>query len=148
MGRLGELNLGQLVRERYGHDCVLIGFTTYAGTVTAASNWGGPAERKLVRPALPSSYEDLFHEIGQPRFLIPLCTRSTAQAGLRNPQLERAIGVVYRPETERESHYFHARLADQFDAIIHFDETRAVEPLERTAEWEAGELPETYPSGV
>ncbi|HUK90795.1 MAG TPA: erythromycin esterase family protein [Blastocatellia bacterium] len=147
MGSMGELNLGQLVRERHGNDCFLIGFTTFSGTVTAASNWGGPAERKAVRPALRGSYEDLFHEVGR-RFLIPLCAPGPARSGLHNPQLERAIGVIYRPETERQSHYFHAMLSEQFDAVIHFDSTRAVEPLERTAEWEAGELPETYPSGV
>jgi erythromycin esterase-like protein len=127
---------------------VLIGFTTYAGTVTAASNWGEPAERKVVRPALPSSYEDLFHEVGIPRLMLSLDRHSVARAGLANPLLERAIGVVYRPETERESHYFHARLAHQFDAVLHFDDTRAVEPLERTVAWDAGELPETFPSGV
>lgn len=71
-----------------------------------------------------------------------------ATEGLREPRLERAIGVIYRPETERASHYFHARLPDQFDALIHFDETRAVEPLERTGEWEKGEVPETFPFGV
>jgi len=147
MGALGELNLGQMVRERHRRDCVLIGLTTHSGTVTAASNWGSGAERKAVRPALPGSYEDLFHRIG-PRFLIPLIAPGPARSVLHSPMLERAIGVIYRPETERQSHYFHAMLADQFDVVIHFDSTRAVEPLERTAEWEAGELPETYPSGV
>jgi erythromycin esterase-like protein len=67
---------------------------------------------------------------------------------LRQPRMERAIGVIYRPETERFSHYFHARLAEQFDAVIHLDETFALEPLERTAGWEKGEFPETYPFGV
>ncbi|HEY7181121.1 MAG TPA: erythromycin esterase family protein [Blastocatellia bacterium] len=147
MGGRGEINIGQLARERYGADAVLVGFTTYSGTVTAASDWGGPAERKRVRPALPESYEALFHEMGPERFLLTL-RDSQAAEGLRTPRLERAIGVVYRPETERVSHYFYARLPDQFDALIHFDRTRAVEPLERASEWDEGEIPETFPSGI
>jgi erythromycin esterase-like protein len=148
MGEAGELNLGQLMRQRYGREAVLIGFTTYHGTVTAASTWGGPAEHKRVRPALPDSYEALFHDLGLPRFLLVLDEDSDALRSLRQPRLERAIGVIYLPETERISHYFYARLADQFDAVLHFDETRAVEPLERTAEWERGRVPETFPSGL
>jgi erythromycin esterase-like protein len=146
MGAGGEWNVGQLIRQRYGDEAVLVGWTTYAGSVTAASNWHGPAERKRVRPALPESYEALFHETGLRRFLLPLGEASPAE--LREPRLERAIGVIYLPETERASHYFHASLPDQFDAVLHIDETRAVEPLERTAEWEKGEVPETFPSGV
>ena len=148
MQRAGEWNVGQLVREQHGRDAVLIGQTTYEGTVTAASNWSSPAERKRVRPALPVSYEAIFHEVKLPRFLLNLRDeRQTAQA-LHGPLLERAIGVIYRPETERASHYFDARLSDQFDAVLHFDETRAVEPLERTVEWETGEVAETFPSGI
>jgi erythromycin esterase-like protein len=148
MGDAGELNLGQLVRERYGDEAVLIGFTTYHGTVTAASTWGGPAEHKRVRPALRDSYEALFHDLGLPRVLLILGNGDGALRELRQPRLERAIGVIYLPETERISHYFEARLTDQFDAVLHFDDTRAVEPLERTAEWERGRLPETFPSGI
>jgi len=151
MGESGELNVGQLVREKYGRASALVGFTTYKGTVTAASNWDEPAQRKRVRPGHSGSYEALFHDVGVPRFLLALRARGMAADILRGPRLERAIGVIYRPETERVSHYFHARLTDQFDAVIHFDETRAVEPLERTAQWqmgETGEVPETYPSGV
>jgi erythromycin esterase-like protein len=148
LGSIGELNVGQLVRERYGHDSVLIGFTTYSGTVTAASNWDGPAERKQVRPALPGSYEAIFHDIGVPRFLLILRDGNHAATALREQQLERAIGVIYLPESERASHYFYARLADQFDAVLHFDKTRAVEPLERSSEWEAGEVPETFPTAL
>jgi erythromycin esterase-like protein len=148
MGDAGELNLGQLVRQRYGREAVLIGFTTYHGTVTAASTWGGPAEHKRVQPALPDSYEALFHNLELPRFLLVLGDGDDALQGLRQPRLERAIGVIYLPETERISHYFEARLADQFDAVLHFEETRAVEPLERTAEWERGRMPETFPSGL
>jgi len=148
LGRSGELNVGQLVRERYAEQSVLIGFSTYEGTVTAATDWGGPAERKRVRPALPGSYESLFHEVGSPRFLLIFHPGEQATLALNEPHLERAIGVIYRPESERLSHYFEAKLPDQFDAVLHFDETRALEPLERTAEWEAGEAWETYPSGV
>jgi erythromycin esterase-like protein len=148
MGQAGELNVGQLVRERYGQDAVLIGFSTYSGTVTAATEWDGPAERKRVRPALPDSYEALFHELDLRRFLVILRDGDTAIARLCGPRLERAIGVIYRPETERLSHYFCARLPEQFDAVLHCDETRAVEPLERTAAWERGEVPETFPTGL
>jgi erythromycin esterase-like protein len=148
MGQRGELNIGQLVREKYGREAVLVGFTTHHGTVTAASDWGAPAERKSVRPGLAGSYEAMFH-IAQPgRFLLIWGDDDATADALRDPRLERAIGVIYRPETERMSHYFRARLPEQFDAVLHFDETRAVEPLEYTAEWEAGELPETFPFAV
>jgi erythromycin esterase-like protein len=148
MGGRGELNIGQLARERYGSDAVLVGFSTYSGTVTAASNWGEPAQRKRVRPALPESYESLFHEMGPERFLLKLRDDGQALSSLRTPRLERAIGVIYRPETERVSHYFNARLPEQFDAVLHFDLTRAVEPIERSSEWEVGEPAETFPSGI
>jgi erythromycin esterase-like protein len=148
MGDSGELNVGQLVRQRYGKDAVLVGFTTYTGTVTAASNWDAPAERKRVRPALAGSYEELFHATGIPGFLLNLRGADWLSGVLRQQRLERAIGVIYLPESERISHYFNARLADQFDVVIHMDQTRAVEPLERTAQWQAGELPETFPFAV
>ena len=147
MGNRGELNVGQLARQRWSDDVVLVGFTTYSGTVTAASGWDAPAERKQVRPALPGSFEAIFHNLGEPRFFLDLLSGDAAQA-LIEPCLERAIGVIYRPETERQSHYFYAHLGGQFDAVVHIDETRAVEPLERTAGWEAGEPPETYPSAL
>jgi erythromycin esterase-like protein len=146
MEQRGELNLGQLVRQRFGDEATLIGFTTYTGTVTAASGWEALAERKHVRPALPGSYEALFHETRIQNFLLPLSRREEVSSLLRERRLERAIGVIYLPRSERVSHYFHAQLSDQFDAILHFDETRAVEPLERTVAWETGEVPETYPS--
>jgi erythromycin esterase-like protein/predicted phosphoribosyltransferase len=148
MGHLGELNLGQLAREQFGGRAVLVGFTTSTGTVTAASDWDGPAQRKTVRPPLPGSIERMFHEVEIPRFLVPLRSDPALARLLDPPRLERAIGVLYLPATERASHYFHARLASQFDYVLHFDETRAVEPLERTAEWESGELAETYPTGL
>jgi erythromycin esterase-like protein len=147
MGERGEWNVGQLVREKYEGEAVLVGFSTYTGTVTAASDWDAACERKGVRAALPESYEALFHHVGIPRFLLALRDGGMT-AGLEEPRLERAIGVIYRPETERQSHYFYARLPQQFDAVIHFDETRAVEPLERNARWEKGEVPETFPSGM
>lgn len=148
MAEHGEINVGQLVRERYGHDARLIGFTTYAGTVTAASEWDGPAERKRVRPALKESYEALLHETVGSNFLLMLTENPAVSDALRGPLLERAIGVIYLPQAERQSHYFDARLARQFDAVIHFDETTALEPLERYPKWEGGEPPETYPTGI
>ena len=147
-GRRGELNVGQLTREKYGANAVLIGFTTHHGTVTAASDWGGPAERKRVRPALPGSYEALFHATQRARFLLSWDEDDTVAEQLRVPRLERAIGVIYRPETERQSHYFQARLPDQFDVVLHFEETEAVKPLEATSDWEVGEAPETFPFAV
>jgi erythromycin esterase-like protein len=148
LGQQGELNLGQVTRVRYDDHALLVGFTTYEGTVTAASDWEAPAERKRVRPGLPGSYEALFHEVGSPRFLLTWDDDDPVAMALGAPRLERAIGVIYRPETERQSHYFHARLSEQFDAVLHFDTTSAVEPLERTAGWESGEVPETFPSAV
>ncbi len=145
---LGEVNVGQLVRERYPHDCRLIGFTTYNGTVTAADDWGGPARRKRVRAGLPDSVEELLHRTGQKELMIRFDRSPRTTQILRAPRLERAIGVIYRPSTERQSHYFHARVCDQFDAVIHIDDTRAVEPLERTARWAGAEPAETYPAGV
>jgi erythromycin esterase-like protein len=148
MGQGGEWNVGQLVRERYARDCVLVGMTTHRGTVTASSDWGEPGRRKRVRPALEGSYEALFHEAGPERFMLNLREPGAARDLLRQPRLERAIGVIYRPETERLSHYFNARLAEQFDAVLHFDETRAVEPLDAAPHPSAGdEPPETYPTG-
>ncbi len=148
MSRRGELNLGQLVRQRHGNDAFLVGFTTFAGTVSAASSWGAPVERKRVRPALDRSYESLFHAGALPGFMLSLRDGAVAARTLSQPLLERAIGVIYRPETERLSHYFHADLAHQFDAVLHFDHTRAVEPLEPTAGWARGEPPETYPTAL
>ena len=148
MGARGELNIGQLVRERHGRDALSVGFTTYSGTVTAASDWGGPAERMRVRRAPAGSYEALLHATHLPAFL--LCPLSAGAGGhaLREPRLERAIGVIYKPETERESHWFGASAARQYDALVHLDSTRAVEPLELTPQWELGEPPETYPSAL
>jgi erythromycin esterase-like protein len=145
----GQLNVGQLVRERWGAESFLAGFTTHEGTVTAASDWDAPAERKRVRESLSGSYERVFHNSGVDRFLLMLSEGDPRmRLLLQEPRLERAIGVIYRPETERLSHYFHARLPDQFDAVIHFDRTTALRPLEPVATWESAEVDETYPTGV
>jgi erythromycin esterase-like protein len=140
-----ELNLGQLVRERHRDTCSLIGFTTYTGTVTAASDWDAPAEKKQVRPGYAHSYEELFHTMGEQRFFLQT---KRAMEELSEPRLERAIGVIYRPETERYSHYFHAHITQQFDWVIHIDTTSALIPLEPTTKWHSGEAPETFPSGL
>jgi len=148
MGERGELTLGRLARERFGRDAVLVGFTTYEGTVTAATHWGGAALRRRVRPGLAGSLEALLHSLRMPAFtLVPLPGGPAARA-LQRIRIARAIGVIYRPETERQSHYFTARAADQFDAIVHIDRTRAVEPLERGAQWLGGEPPATYPTAL
>jgi erythromycin esterase-like protein len=147
MGDRGELNIGQLVRQRHRHDALLVGCTTFDGRVTAASDWGGAAERKHVRPARPGSHEALLHEVGLPSFWIDTADPALGTA-LREPRLERAIGVIYRPQTELQSHYFEARISDQFDALLHVDRTRALVPLEPSTEWDRGEPPETFPSGL
>lgn len=149
----GQLTIGQLAREQYGPLCRLIGLSTYSGTVTAASDWGGDAECKAVRPALPGSIEELLHEAGAVSpalgaFMVEMHDGSPAAAALEVVRLGRAIGVIYLPQTERQSHYFHVRPSDQFDAMIHIDSTRALEPLEQNSVWVAGQNPETYPTGL
>lgn len=146
LGRSGEFNVGQLARATWADDCYLVGFTTHHGHVSAASNWGGPVERKRVRPALAGSFEELLHNGPVDDFMVRLGRYTPAP--LSQVLLERAIGVVYRPDTERASHWFHAHLAAQFDAVVHLDHTSAVRPLDRTELWYAGEPPETYPSGL
>jgi erythromycin esterase-like protein len=142
LGEAGEFNVGQLVRELHPDTTHIVGFSTYTGTVTASSDWGGPAERKRVRRALPGSWEELLHETGLKCFLL-----DTSE--LPGRMLQRAIGVLYRPETERMSHYVEARPSAQFDTLIHLDVTRALEPLEPTRAWHAaGDLAETFPFGV
>lgn len=146
MSKEGEWNVGQLVREKYGQDAVLIGFSTYTGTVTAASKWGESPRLKRVRPALTDSYEALFHKTNLSQFLLNLRVENPAVVGLREERLERAIGVIYRPQIERMSHYFYASLPQQFDAIIHIDDTHGVEPLDRKVKQPTNEPPETFPS--
>lgn len=141
MASRGGLNIGQLARERYGRQAVLIGLSTYSGTVSAASEWNAPVERMRVRPAQADSYEALLHTVDLPQFALLFNQPGPAVEALREPRLARAIGAIYRPDTERLSHYVQCCLPNQFDALLHSDYTRAVEPLERTALWEDGELP-------
>jgi protein-L-isoaspartate(D-aspartate) O-methyltransferase len=147
MSARGEFNIGQLVRQEYGDNAYLIGFGTDHGTVAAASEWGGPMEVKQVQPSHIDSYERVCHETMTDNFLLPLrkplleITRNK----LLSERLERAIGVIYRPETELQSHYFYASLPRQFDEYIWFDETRAVEPLTRET---IKDIPDTFPFGL
>lgn len=152
MGAVGEWNVGQLARERWGAETRLVGFSTYHGTVTAAHAWDEPARRRRVRDGLPGSCEALFHDtahlLGQPQFWLPLRGHEALDELLDSRRLQRAIGVIYLPSSERASHYFHTRLPRQFDVMIHIDDTRALEPLEPDEGWlQAEEVPETYPSG-
>jgi erythromycin esterase-like protein len=145
MGRRGQLTLGQLARERYDRNAYLVGLTTYEGTVTAASDWGAPALVKRVIPGREDAYEAELHDAGLRRDLLLFETGLEVDAR----RLERAIGVIYRPETERQSHYFQAEMARQFDAVVHLDRTQALWPLDRDPGWiPEGEAPETYPFGV
>ena len=148
MSERGEHNVGQLVRERVEREAFLIGFSTYSGTVTAASDWGQAAERRRVRPGLAGSYEALFHETALPQFWLNLREPNRATELLKKSRLQRAIGVIYAPATERWSHYFNARLAEQFDVMIHLDETTELQPLEKSGTWVTGELPDTFPSSL
>ena len=145
----GELNVGQLCRETFHERVYVVGFGTDHGTVAAASDWDGPMQRMRVRPSHPDSYERLFHDSGVPAFTLPLRTpkRAAVRDELLPPRLERAIGVIYRPDTELASHYFYASLPHQFDELMWFDETRAVAPL-GVARRTSGDLPETYPFGL
>jgi erythromycin esterase-like protein len=148
-----ELNIGQLTKEKFGETARLIGFGTHTGTVAAADDWDEPMKIKRVRPSLPDSYERVSHESGVERFLLDLRPDEAAPGlidDLMEPKLERFIGVIYRPETERWSHYSHAILPKQFDAWVWFDETGAVNPLpgdQRPGEAVTG-AEETYPFGL
>ena len=148
MGANGEWNIGQQMRKDYGDDAFLIGFSTYRGTVTAASHWDGRAEQKIVRPAMKESYEALFHETGLANFMLLLRGNKTLAKHLGLSRLQRAIGVLYFPETERQSHYSFSKLPEQFDAVIHLDTTRALKPLDTAALWHTGEMFETSPVGL
>jgi erythromycin esterase-like protein len=148
MSKRGELNLGQLARQKYPNKTLLIGFSTYAGSVTAASDWEAPPENKILRPALKGSHPEIFHRSGLENFILDLHNLNEDAAYLNNPLLQRFVGVVYHPATERMSHYYHSVLPKQFDAIIHIDKTTALEPLKSTQHWHRGELEETYPWGL
>jgi len=141
-----ELNIGQLCRERFGSEAALIGFGTHSGTVGAASDWDGDMEVKRVRPSHPDSYERLCHDAKTPSFLIDLGPDSAVNRRLREPKLERFIGVIYRPETEVMSHYANASLPQQFDAYLWFDRTSAVTPL--GPQHAGAGVPDTYPFGL
>jgi protein-L-isoaspartate(D-aspartate) O-methyltransferase len=147
MSARGEFNIGQLARQHYGDAAYLIGFGTDHGTVAAASEWGGPMEVKRVQPAHIDSYERVCHEVRTDNFLLPLRKplRDITRNRLLTERLERAIGVIYRPDTELQSHYFYASLPRQFDEYIWFDETGAVKPL--TRETTKG-MPDTFPFGL
>jgi protein-L-isoaspartate(D-aspartate) O-methyltransferase len=148
----GEHNIGQLCRAMFGRDAYIVGFGTDHGTVAAASNWDEPVQRMQVRPAHTESFEHIFHESRMPALLLHLRepVRRAVREELEQPRLERAIGVIYRPETEMASHYFAASLAHQFDEYIWFDETRAVRSLEEIPQdaRRVAELPDTYPFGL
>jgi erythromycin esterase-like protein len=148
MGARGQLTVGQLARERFGSEAFLIGMTTYDGEVTAAPDWGRPVQRWRVRPALRGSHEELLHSLRPRRYWLSTSDPRVRPA-LAESRLERAIGVVYRPIHERQSHYFLSHMAHRYDAVIHLDRTHALQPLDRTPVWEAGESepPETFPSG-
>ncbi|HUW97551.1 MAG TPA: erythromycin esterase family protein [Acidiferrobacter sp.] len=138
--RRGEWNLGQLLREQRGAEAFLVGFTTYTGYVSAASEWDGDVEHKWVRPALSDSCEHLFYSSHLDRFFLPLS--GYLAEPLRETMLERAIGVIYLPQSERASHYFEVSLASQFDAVFHIDETTALEPLDIPQLWHEREMAE------
>ena len=150
MGRTrGQLTLGQLARQRLGRAVVLIGFSTYQGTVVAASSWDAPGVLQPLRSARDDSIERLMHDTALARFVLPLRDTTPALArALSRDRLTRAVGVIYRPDAERESHYFHANVLGQFDALLHIDVTRGVQPLDAVAGSTGSEAPETYPSGT
>jgi erythromycin esterase-like protein len=149
LGHDGQTSLGTLMRERHPDEVALVGFTTHTGTVACAHDWDEAGMREHVQPSLPGSWEELFHDAGIARFMVTSAALKRS-IGERSERLHRAIGVVYRPETERRSHYYHSRLADQYDIVVHIDETHAVQPLEPPAPPPEAETepPETYPSGI
>ena len=145
----GELNIGQLCKEKFDARARLIGFGTHSGTVAAADDWDEPMQIKRVRPSLDESYERMSHDAGLPRFLLDLRQEEAAREvreALMEPRIERFIGVIYRPETERWSHYSECVLPNQFDAWVWFDQTEAVTPL--PGEMRPGGEEETYPFGL
>ena len=149
LAELGQLTLGQLVREAYGpDDTVLVGLSTYSGTVTAASEWGGPATVHRVGPAADDATEALLHAKGGDGLLFVIGADARATAALARTRLQRAIGAVYRPQTERISHYVFADVTRQFDALVHLDATTALEPLDRDAGWRLDDVAQTHPSSI
>lgn len=143
MAQKNKISMGQLARDHYGEKCYLLGFSSYEGTVTASSKWGGDTEVKKLQPAAEGSYEYLFHQLNTPSFVLYL----EENIPLIQPALQRSIGVIYKPETESVSHYHYAHLPQQFNAIIHVDSTTAVKPLNMKKHWGIGEFPDTFPTG-
>jgi len=147
----GQLNLGQLMRQRAHHtgEVFLLGFTTHAGTVAAAPDWDAPVERMMLRPSRHASIERVLHECGLGLFLLPLRGDRRLHVTMPGGRLQRAIGLVYRPETELISHYFRVMLARQFDAVVHVDRSSAVHPLDASDDWGAGGGEgESFPTGL
>lgn len=150
-GQLGQLNLGQLAREALGEKAWLLGFSTYNGVVTAAANWGEEPQVWRVEDAIEGSYESLFHDLGKPSFLLPIRSNDTLRHALEGQRLQRAIGVIYLPHRERQSHYLYTDLRTQFDAVVHLDTTSAIMPLDHAQPAPPSEslvVEETYPSGL
>lgn len=151
----GETNIGELARKKLSiENTYTVGLTTHHGTVTASTNWDGPAHRKYVRPGLEHSYEDLFHHVGSPSFYIILRSNDPhihqdrcISQDFSIDRLQRFIGVIYRPENEKQSHYFHTKMASQYDAVIHIDRSSAVKPLDGIPAIVQGEE-ETFPFGL
>lgn len=149
MSQVGEVNIGQLAKQNFANKSLLVGFSTSLGTVTAASDWDGPTENKKINRPFNGSYEEVFHHVNHKKFLLDLTADNEAVDLLREGRLQRAIGVVYRPKTERYSHYFYSCLPEQFDFILHYDVTNAVKPLDAQQNWPIGDdMDETYPSGL
>ncbi|MGM0421747.1 MAG: erythromycin esterase family protein [Pseudomonadota bacterium] len=148
MADRGEYNIGQLVRQQYPDQSLLVGFSTCRGTVTAADNWDQPARFKRLNEPVPGSYEEVFHHVNEKAFLLDLRHETALTDMLSEPRLQRAVGVIYRPDTERQSHYFQSRLPEQFDFILHYDSTTALQPIETVIHPHYNELDETYPYGL
>lgn len=148
MSDRGEFNIGQLVRQHDPSNNLLIGFSTCRGTVTAADNWDSPAKRKRINEPVPGSYEEIFHHVSHKNFMLDLRHDNRMSDLLSTPRLQRAIGVVYRPDTERQSHYLQSCLPEQFDFILHYDDTTALKTLENTSYAHLNEFDETFPFGV
>ena len=144
-----QCNLGQLTREQFGQAVFSVGLTTYDGTITTANAWDAPFERKALPPAMAGSYEEIFHAAPYANLLLDLREQNQpAASSLRLPRLQRSVGVTYQPEAEWRSDYLETRLSEQFDAILHFDRTNAVEPLERIARCQIDDVEETFPTGL
>jgi len=146
MGWGGEFNIGELCRTAFGHDAVLLGMGTDRGEVAAADNWDEPMQIKQVRPSRPDSWEQLFLRTGLSASLTSWRNDASLRESLARPRLERAIGVIYRPATERLSHYFQAILSEQFDALLWFEQTTAVKPI-GPQQIDEQSVPDTYPFG-